>query len=57
MPESCGFEAVLAGARARLADAENSDDTLLGEMGNVLDSLYTHFQRRAQQSGDTGVPR
>ena len=38
--EASGFEAVLAGARARIED----DDSLLAEMGNVLDSLYAHFQ-------------
>jgi hypothetical protein len=38
-PEAAGFEAVLAGARKRLAD----DDALLAEVGTVLDSLYTHF--------------
>ena len=38
--EASGFEAVLAGARARIED----DDSLLTEMGNVLDSLYAHFQ-------------
>jgi hypothetical protein len=38
-PEATGFEAVMAGARERLAD----DDALLAEMSNVLDSLYAHF--------------
>ena len=38
--EASGFEAVLAGARARIED----DDRLLLEMGGVLDSLYAHFQ-------------
>jgi hypothetical protein len=38
-PEACGFEAILAGARKRLAD----DDALLAEIGTVLDSLYAHF--------------
>ena len=41
VPEAAGFEAVMTGARERLAD----DDALLGEISNVLDSLYTHFQR------------
>jgi hypothetical protein len=43
-PEAAGFEAILAGSRARLG----GDDALLDEMGLVLDSLYTHFaaQRR-----------
>jgi len=40
--EATGFEAVLAGARVRIDD----DDSLLAEMGNVLDSLYAHFQNR-----------
>lgn len=38
--EASGFEAVLAGARARIDD----DDRLLLEMGGVLESLYAHFQ-------------
>ena len=41
VPEATGFEAVMAGARERIAD----DDALLAEMGGVLDSLYAHFQR------------
>ncbi|WP_427307445.1 chromate resistance protein ChrB domain-containing protein [Cupriavidus sp. H39] len=43
VPEASGFEAMLAGARARLKD----DDALLAEIGAVLDSLYAHF--RTQQ--------
>ncbi|SDD63659.1 hypothetical protein SAMN05216345_112130 [Cupriavidus sp. YR651] len=39
VPEASGFEAMLAGARERLAH----DDALLAETGQVLDSLYTHF--------------
>jgi hypothetical protein len=39
--EASGFEAILAGARERLAD----DDALLAEMSAVLDSLYAHFGR------------
>ncbi|AXW61183.1 hypothetical protein CJO94_03655 [Ralstonia solanacearum] len=39
VPEAAGFEAVLAGARKRLAD----DDALLAEVGTVLDSLHAHF--------------
>ncbi|WP_444632747.1 chromate resistance protein ChrB domain-containing protein [Cupriavidus oxalaticus] len=39
VPEASGFEAMLAGARARLAN----DDALLAEIGTVLDSLYAHF--------------
>ncbi len=38
--EASGFEAVLAGARARIDD----DDRLLAEMSGVLDSLYAHFE-------------
>jgi hypothetical protein len=41
-PEALGFEAILSGARARLPD----DDALLAEIGAVLDSLYTHFEKR-----------
>ena len=44
--EGAGFEAVLAGARERLPD----DDTLLAEMGGVLDSLYAHFEREAART-------
>lgn len=40
-PEASGFEAILAGARARLHD----DDALFTEIGTVLDSLYTHFNK------------
>lgn len=43
VPEASGFEAVLAGARERLAD----DDALLTEMSAVLDSLHAHFGREA----------
>ena len=39
VPEAGGFEAILAGARKRLAD----DDALLTEIGSVLDSLDAHF--------------
>ena len=39
VPEASGFEAILAGARERLAD----DDALLAETGLVLDSLHAHF--------------
>lgn len=42
--EAGGFEAILAGARKRLAD----DDALLAEIGLVLDSLYTHFSGSRQ---------
>ena len=44
VPEGAGFEAVLTGARERLAD----DGELLDEMSGVLDSLYTHFARDAR---------
>lgn len=45
VPEAGGFEAVLAGARQRLAD----DDALLAEIGSVLDSLYAHFSADTTQ--------
>ena len=44
--EASGFEAVMAGARERLAD----DDALLVEMSAVLDSLYAHFEREAARA-------
>lgn len=44
VPEGVGFEAVLGGARSRIAD----DDLLLADISNVLDSLYTHFQGSAR---------
>jgi len=50
VPEAIGFEAVLAGARERI----EGDDALLLEMGAVLDSLYTHFQRDAQSKQPKG---
>ncbi|BDR09414.1 chromate resistance protein [Comamonas thiooxydans] len=37
--EAAGFEAVLAGARKRWPD----DDSLLADIGGVLDSLHAHF--------------
>lgn len=46
-PEALGFEAILAGARSRIAD----DDALLAEMGGVLDSLYVAFQNPADAAG------
>lgn len=46
-PEALGFEAILAGARSRIAD----DDALLTEMSGVLDSLYAAFQSPAQAAG------
>lgn len=45
VPEASGFEAMLAGARERLAD----DDAVLAEVGLVLDSLYAHFSRGRQR--------
>jgi hypothetical protein len=39
VPEAGGFEAVLAGARQRLA----GDDALLAEISGVLDSLHAYF--------------
>lgn len=39
VPESAGFTAILAGARARLPD----DDALLAAMAAVLDDLYTAY--------------
>jgi hypothetical protein len=40
-PQASGFESILSGARARHED----DDALLADIGNVLDSLYTHFSK------------
>jgi hypothetical protein len=39
--EARGFEFILSGARHRLG----SDDQVMQEIGSVLDSLYSHFQR------------
>jgi hypothetical protein len=50
VPEGSGFEAVMAGARERIAD----DDALLAEMSNVIDSLYAHFQREGQRATERG---
>jgi hypothetical protein len=44
-PETSGFEAIMAGARARLSD----DDALLAEIGAVLDSLHFHFNKDRSQ--------
>lgn len=49
VPEAKGFEAMMAGARERLAD----DDALLAEMGTVLDSFYAHFRSEAQKTTKT----
>lgn len=51
VPEATGFEAVMAGARERIAD----DDALLAEMSGVLDSLYAHFQRQARRGPGTAT--
>ncbi|MDR9839689.1 MULTISPECIES: chromate resistance protein ChrB domain-containing protein [Herbaspirillum] len=40
-PEAAGFEAILTGARARLAD----DDAFLVEVGTILDSLLAHYNK------------
>lgn len=45
VPEASGFEAILAGARERLAD----DDALLAEIGLVLDSLHAHFMNNRKR--------
>ncbi len=42
IPEGAGFEAVLAGARKRQPD----DDSLLNEIGAMLDSLHTYFSAK-----------
>lgn len=39
VPEAVGFEAVMAGAKARAL----TDDEMLAEMSHVLDSLLAHF--------------
>lgn len=44
--EAAGFEAVLAGARKRWSD----DDSLLADIGGVLDSLHAHFPADASHS-------
>ena len=41
--EASGFEAILSGARSRLPN----DDTLLEEIGSVLDSLHAHYKKEA----------
>ncbi|MCW7541387.1 chromate resistance protein [Aquabacterium sp. A7-Y] len=47
VPEAAGFEAVMGGARERVAD----DDALLDEMSQVLDSLYAHFEGQGARTG------
>ena len=51
--EAVGFEAVMAGARERIAD----DDALIGDMSSVLDSLYAHFQRQSRGASEKGSAR
>jgi hypothetical protein len=46
VPEAKGFEAVMAGARARISD----DDALLAEMSTVLYSFYAHFHNEARKT-------
>jgi hypothetical protein len=46
-PEASGFEAMLGGARSRIAD----DDRLLDEIALLLDSLYVYFQQPAKPIG------
>ena len=53
VPEAKGLEAVLSGARERIAD----DDALLAEMSSVLDSFYAHFERETRRGKDTGKPQ
>ena len=53
VPEAAGFEAVLTGARERVAD----DDALLAEMSMVLDSLYMHFQNDGKPGAAEGADR
>ena len=48
VPEAIGFEAVMTGAKVRAL----SDDELLAEMSNVLDSLLAHFA--ASEKADAG---
>jgi hypothetical protein len=48
VPEAIGFEAVMAGAKARAL----TDDEMLAEMSNVLDSLLAHFA--ASEKTDAG---
>ncbi len=48
VPEAIGFEAVMTGAKVRAL----SDDALLAEMSNVLDSLLAHFA--AMEKTDAG---
>lgn len=50
VPEAGGFEAVLAGARQRLA----GDDALLADIGGVLDSLNAYFSNDPTSTG--GAP-
>jgi hypothetical protein len=51
VPEAMGFEAMLTGARERLAD----DDSLLAEISVALDSFYAHYQRDARRNKNPGA--
>lgn len=51
--EAKGLEAVLSGARERVAD----DDALLDEISTVLDSLHVHFEREAAHGKAKGSTR
>jgi hypothetical protein len=42
-PDAPGFEAILSGARSRLAN----DDALLAEISAVLDSLHIHYSKKS----------
>lgn len=50
-PEALGFEAILTGARNRIG----SDDALLAEMGNMLDSLYAYLSTSIQSGSAYGI--
>jgi len=51
VPEAMGFEAMLTGARERLAD----DDSLLAEISVALDSFYAHYQRDERRNKNPGA--
>lgn len=53
VPEAAGFEAVMTGFRERATD----DDALLADMSQVLDSLYTHFEREIRRNKTKGSPK
>lgn len=52
VPEAIGFEAIMAGARERVAD----DDAMLSEMSRVLDSMYAHFAAVAKSAAQGSRP-